>query len=129
MFFNQSWLVKTNQLFLFKISNCNSLRLSVGDFAAGAFADVAADVDDKDFVGHVDLAFVHVIEHGFGAFSPDFVVSTVTEQADRDDDVAFKSQAFLCFSRYCSLNFVLPQRVITLYLPTMYCCLMSIGKI
>ena len=46
MFFNQSWLVKTNQLFLFKISSCNSLRLGVGDFAPCAFADVAADVDD-----------------------------------------------------------------------------------
>ena len=95
--FNQSWLVKTNQLFLFKISNCNSLRLGVGDFAPGAFADVAADVDDEDFVGHVDLAFVHVVEHGFGAFGPDFIVSAVTEQTDGDDDVAFKGQAFLRF--------------------------------
>ena len=94
--FNQSWLVKTNQLFLFKISNCNSLRLGVGDFAPGAFADVAADVDDEDFVGHVDLAFVHVVEHGFGAFGPDFIVSAVTEQTDGDDDVAFKGQALLC---------------------------------
>ena len=95
--FNQSWLVKTNQLFLFKISNCNSLRLGVGDFIAGAFADVAADVDDEDFVGHVDLAFVHIVEHGFGAFGPDFVVSAVAEQTDGYDDVAFKGQALLCF--------------------------------
>ena len=60
----------------------NSLRLGVGDFAPGAFADVASEVDDEDFIGHVDLAFVHVVEHGFGAFSPYFIVSTVTEQAD-----------------------------------------------
>lgn len=82
---------------LFQIPHTYSLRLGVGDFVAGAFADVAADLDDEDLVGHVDLAFVHVVEHGFGAFGPDFVVSTVTEQTDRDDDVAFKSQAFLCF--------------------------------
>ena len=73
------------------------MRLGVGDFVAGAFADVAADVDDEDFVGHVDLAFVHVIEHGFGAFGPDFVVSAVAEQTDGDDDVAFKGQALLRF--------------------------------
>ena len=76
---------------------CISLRLGVGDFVTGAFADVAADVDDEDFVGHVDLAFVHIVKHGFGAFSPDFVVSAVSEQTDGYDDVAFKGQTFLCF--------------------------------
>ena len=65
---------------LFQISHSNSLRLGVGDFAPGAFADVAADVDDEDFVGHVDLAFVHVVEHGLGTFSPDFVVAAVAEE-------------------------------------------------
>ena len=64
---------------LFQIPHSNSLRLGVGDFVAGAFADVAADVDDEDFVGHVDLAFVHIVEHGFGSFGPYFIVSAVTE--------------------------------------------------
>ena len=40
---------------------------------------------------------MHIVEHGFGAFGPDFVVSAVTEQTDGDDDVAFKGQALLCF--------------------------------
>ena len=84
-------------IFLFQIPHNYSLRLGIGDFAPGAFADVAADVDDEDFVGHVDLAFVHIVEHGFGAFCPDFIVSAVTEQSDGDDDVAFKGQSFLCF--------------------------------
>ena len=87
----------TNQLGLFQISYTNALRLGVGDFIAGAFADVAADVDDEDFVGHVDLAFVHVVEHGFGAFGPDLIVTAVTEQTDGYDDVAFKGQTLLCF--------------------------------
>ena len=86
-----------NIYLLFQVFHTNSLRLGVGDFAPGAFADVAADVDDEDFVGHVDLAFVHVVEHGFGAFSPDLIISAVTEQADGYDDVAFKGQALLCF--------------------------------
>ena len=91
------WDVSAGGWLLFQVPYSNSLRLGVGDFAAGAFADVAADVDDEDFVGHVDLAFVHVIEHGFGAFGPDFIVSAVAEQTDGDDDVAFKGQALLCF--------------------------------
>ena len=82
---------------LFQIPHSDSLRLGLGDFATGAFADVSADVDNEDFVGHVDLAFVHVVEHGFGAFCPDFIVSAVAEQTDGDDDVAFKGQALLCF--------------------------------
>ena len=82
---------------LFQIPHSNSLRLGVGDFVAGAFADVAANVDDEDFVGHVDLAFVHVVEHGFGAFCPDLIVTAVTEQSDGDDNVAFKGQTLLCF--------------------------------
>ena len=98
--FNQSWLVKTNQLFLFKISHCDSLRLGIRNLITGAFADVASDVDDEDFVGHVDLAFVHVVEHGFGAFCPDFIVSAVTEQTDGDDDVAFKGESLLYFVTY-----------------------------
>ena len=102
---------------LFQISHTNSLRLGISNLITSAFADVAADIDDEDLIGHVDLAFVHVVEHGFGAFGPDFVVSAVAEQTDGDDDVASRVRRF-CASRYCSLNFVLQQRVITLYLPT-----------
>ena len=46
---------------LFQVPYSNSLRLGVGDFAAGAFADVSTDIDDEDLVGHVDLAFVRNI--------------------------------------------------------------------
>ena len=65
---------------LFQIPYDDSLRLSIGDFIACALADVAADVDDEDLVGHVDLAFVHVVEHRLGTFSPDFVVAAVAEE-------------------------------------------------
>ena len=60
-------------------------------------ADVTAHVDDVDFVGHIDLALVHVVQHLLGAFGPDFVVAAVAEKADADDDVARKGQAFLRF--------------------------------
>ncbi len=40
---------------------------------------------------------MHVVEHGFGAFGPDFIVSAVAEQTDGDDDVSFKGQALLSF--------------------------------
>ena len=73
------------------------MSLGICDFSPSALTDVASDVDDEDFVGHVDLAFVHIVEHGFGSFGPDFIVSAVTEQTDGDYDVAFKGQALLCF--------------------------------
>lgn len=60
-------------------------------------ADIAAHVDDVDAIGHVDLALVHVIQHLFGAFGPDFVVAAVAEQADADDDVAREGEALLRF--------------------------------
>ena len=86
-----------NIFLLFQVFHTNSLRLSILNLVTSAFADVAADVDDEDFVGHVDLAFVHVVEHGFGAFGPDLIVTAVTEQANGYDDVAFKGQTLLCF--------------------------------
>ncbi len=73
------------------------MSLGICDFSPSALTDVASDVDDEDFVGHVDLAFVHIVEHGFGAFSPDFVVTAVAEQTDGDDDVSFKGEPLLSF--------------------------------
>ena len=69
-----------NDFWLFQIPYDDSLRLSIGDFIACALANVTADVDDEDFVGHVDLAFVHIVEHGLGTFCPDFVVAAVAEE-------------------------------------------------
>ena len=60
-------------------------------------ADISAHVDDEDLVGHVDFALVHIVQHLLGAFGPDFVVATMAEKADADDDVARKGQAFLRF--------------------------------
>ena len=71
------------------------MRQGVVDFATRAGTDVAADVDDIDAVGHVDLALVHVVEHLLGPFGPYFVVAAVAEQADADDDVAGEGQALL----------------------------------
>ena len=103
---------------LLQIPHTNSLRLGVGDFIACAFADIAADVDYEDLIGHVNLAFVHVVEHSLGTFGPDFIVSAVTEQANGYDNVAFKGQTLLCF-QVLLLELRAAERVITLYLPTM----------
>ena len=66
-------------------------------FAACALADIPVHVDDVDAVGHVNLAFVHVVQHLFGAFDPDFVVTAMAEQAHTDDDVTCERQALLRF--------------------------------
>ena len=72
------------------------------DFRAGAVADVAVDVDDVDFVSHVDFPFVHVVEHFLrfreGSFVhavPDFLVAGVAEEPNADDDITRKRQPLL----------------------------------
>ena len=65
---------------LFQIPHTNSLRLGISNFVTRTLSNVAADIDDEDLVGHVALAFVHVVEHGLGTFSPDFVVAAVAEE-------------------------------------------------
>ena len=40
---------------------------------------------------------MHIIKHRRCSFSPHFIVSAVTEQANGDDDVSFKGQSFLSF--------------------------------
>ena len=45
----------------FQISDSLAVLPGVSDLASGAFSDISADIDDEDFVGHVDLAFVHVV--------------------------------------------------------------------
>ena len=104
------------------------MRLDIRNLITGAFADVAAYFDDEDFVGYVDLMFMHVVEHGFGAFSPYFIVSTVTEQANGYDDVAFKGQALLCF-QVLLLELRAAAEGYYFVFADHGCCLMSIGKI
>ena len=91
------WDVSAGGWLLFQVPYSNSLRLGVGDFAAGAFADVSADIDDEDLVSHVDLAFVHVVKHGLGSFRPYLIVSAVAEQSNGYNDISFKRQSLLCF--------------------------------
>ena len=91
------WDVSAGGWLLFQVPYSNYLRLGVGDFAAGAFADVSADIDDEDLVSHVDLAFVHVVKHGLGSFRPYLIVSAVAEQSNGYNDISFKRQSLLCF--------------------------------
>ena len=44
---------------LLKIAHFFPDQLGILNLRAGARADVAADVDDKDLIGHVNLALVH----------------------------------------------------------------------
>ena len=67
------------------------------NLASGAAANVAANVDDEDFIRHINLALVHIVKHLLRALSPDLVVSAVAEEPDTDDDVAFKGETLLRF--------------------------------
>ncbi len=79
-----------------KVFDAFALLYGICYLPSCAFANVSADVDDEDTVCHVYLVQVHVVEHGFGAFSPHLVVARMTEQSHADDDVAFEREAFLC---------------------------------
>ena len=82
----------------FKILNFLPCPFGIFDFTAGAGADVAADIDDEDFIRHINLALVHIVQHLLGAFSPDLVIACMSEQADADYNVALKGQTFLRFN-------------------------------
>lgn len=71
------------------------MRLGVFDFATGTLADIAAHIDDENFISHINLTLMHVIQHFFGAFGPNFIISAMTKQAHADDDVSFKGKPLL----------------------------------
>ena len=87
--------IESKRVSLFQIPYPLPLALGIFNLRAGAGADVAADVDDVDLIGHVDLALVHIVQHLLGALGPDFFVAAMAEQADADDDVALEGQALL----------------------------------
>ena len=84
-------------IILLQISYPLPLTLRIFNLRAGAGADVAADVDDVDLIGHVDLTLVQIVKHFLGTLGPDLIVATMAEQADADDDVAFEGKALLGF--------------------------------
>ena len=45
------------------------------NFTTGAASDVAADINDEDFICHVNLALVHIVQHLLGTFSPNLVIA------------------------------------------------------
>ena len=89
--------IESKRVSLFQIPNPLPQTLGIFNLRAGAGADVAADVDDIDLIGHVDLALVHIVKHLLGALRPDLIVAAMAEQADADYDVAFKGKALLGF--------------------------------
>ena len=65
-------------------------------FRLGAGANVSTDIYNVNFIGHVDLAPMHIVEHFFSAFRPDFVIAGMSEEAYTDDNVALQCQTLLC---------------------------------
>ena len=54
--------------------------MGILDFRAGAGTDIAALVDDKDLVRHIDLALVHIVQHFLHAVRPHLIISRMPEQ-------------------------------------------------
>jgi len=58
-------------------------------------ADIPAHIDDKDAVGHVNLALMHIVKHLFRPFCPNLLVPAMPEKADADNDIARERQVLL----------------------------------
>ena len=88
-------MICRSPLRFFQIAYRFASHPGVFDFRPCAGSYVSTDVYDIDLVGHVDLAFVHVVQHLLGAFRPDLIIAGVAEEADADDDVALQREVVL----------------------------------
>ena len=81
----------------FQIINFLTCLLCISNLASGALADIAADIDNIDFIGHVDFAEVHVIKHFLCARFPYLFIAGMPEQTYADDNTPLQGQSFLSF--------------------------------
>ena len=49
--------------------------LRILNLRPGAGTDIPADIDNEDFISHVNLPLVHVIKHFLRAFRPDLIIA------------------------------------------------------
>ncbi len=75
----------------------------IGNLPRGALSDIPARVHDEDLVRHINLAQVHLVQHLLRPLRPDLLIAAVSEEPDRDDDVAIQCQALL------RLNIFVPE--------------------
>ena len=72
-------LGSSGDLIVLQIIHFLASLLSVGYFSLGTLANVAADIDDKDLICHVDFPKVHVIKHLFCTRSPHLFITGMPE--------------------------------------------------
>ena len=71
------------------------MQLRIFNLRPGAGSDIAANIDHEDLIRHIDLPLMHVIQHLFGAFRPNLIISGVTEETNADDDISLQGQLLL----------------------------------
>ena len=69
--------------------------LRVGNLLPGALSDIPANINHVDGICHVDLAFMHIIQHLLRPFGPDLLVAGMTKKTNADNDVTSEGEAFL----------------------------------
>ena len=112
----------------FQISDCLSGRFRILNLGSGAGPDIPTDIDHKDLIGHINFPLVHVIQHFLGALGPDLLIARVAEEANAETMLPSNVKRFYT-SMNASLKRVLPQRVMTLYLPTIAQSTLAIAKL
>ena len=63
-----------------QVLDCFSGRFGIFDLRSGAGTDIATDIDHEDFISHADLGLVHVVQHLFGTFCPNLVITRVAKE-------------------------------------------------
>ena len=82
-------------LLWFQISHFFPRSDCVLNLGPGTVANIAANIDHEDLIGHVDFPFMHIVQHFFGSLGPDLIVAGMAEHTNTDDDISFQRQALL----------------------------------
>ena len=89
--------------------NLFPFRQSIIDFRPCAVTDISPDVDYIDLICHIDLPFMHIIQHFFGLRQCalvhvllNFIVARVAGKADADDNIALQRETLLSFHGFFS---------------------------
>ena len=53
------------------------MTLGIFNLRSGTGANITADINDENFVSHVNLALVHIVQHFLSALGPDFIIATM----------------------------------------------------
>lgn len=77
-------------LLLFQIEDLLAVLDGIFCLRVGAFAYVAANIDNINCIGHVNFTLMYVVQHLLGAWCLHFIIAGMAEQPYADDNISLK---------------------------------------